>query len=49
MLKLLLLLMVHQDHLDQEQGTNILDITYIQSEELIPVQNQDQFMDQFTS
>ena len=38
--------MFHWDHLDQELGPNVLDITHIQVEEVISVQNQHQYMDQ---
>ena len=36
--------MVHKDHLDQELGQNLLDITHIQVEGEIYVQNQNQYM-----
>ena len=39
--------MFHQDHLDQELGQNILDTKQIQLEEVITVQNEHQYMDQF--
>ena len=41
--------MVRQEHLDKHQGLNMLDVTHIQEEELISVQNQHQFMDLFTN
>ena len=37
---------VHQDHLYQELGQNILDIMHIRAEEEINAQNQHQYMDQ---
>ena len=39
--------MVHQDHLDQEKGQNILEIKNIQVEEVFFIQSQHQYMDQF--
>ena len=39
--------MFNQDNLDQELGQNILVTTNIQVEEIISVQNQHQYMDQF--
>ena len=41
--------MIHQDHLDQYKGPNILYITHIQAEEVITIQKQRHFMDQFTN
>ena len=41
--------MDQHNHLDKEKGTNILYIKHIQAEEVISVQNQHQFMDQFTN
>ena len=38
--------MVHQDHLDQEVGQNLLDITHKHVEREIYVQNQHQYMEQ---
>ena len=32
--------MFHQDHLDQDEGPNILDITHIYAREVIAIQNQ---------
>ena len=46
MLFLWIIHMLHQDNLDQELGQNILNITHIQVEEVIFVQNQHQYMDQ---
>ena len=47
MLYLLMLHIVHRDHLDQEFVQDILDITHIQAEEVIYVKNQHQYMDPF--
>ena len=47
MLKLWMLHMVHQDHLFQELGQNKFYITHIQVEEVISIQNQLQYTDQF--
>ena len=41
--------MIHRDNLDQELGEILWDITYIQVEGEIPVQNQHQYMDQLIS
>ena len=38
--------MVHQDHLDQEVGQHLLDITHKHVEREIYVQNQHQYMEQ---
>ena len=46
-LKLLMLNLVHQDHLDEGMGQNVFDITHIQVEGETSVQNQHQYMDQF--
>ena len=40
MFYLLMLHMVHQDHLDQELGQNLLVITHIQVEEVLYIQKQ---------
>ena len=39
--------MFHQDHLDQDLGKTVLYITHIQVEEVVSVQNQHQYKDQF--
>ena len=39
--------MVYQDLLNQELGQNLLDRTHIEVEEVISVQTQHQYMDQF--
>ena len=44
MLYLLMLHMVHQDHLDPELGQHLLYITPIHEEEVISIQNQHQYM-----
>ena len=46
-LNLLMLHMVYQDLLNQELGQNLLDRTHIEVEEVISVQTQHQYMDQF--
>ena len=38
--------LVHQDHLDEELGQNVLVITHLQVEGENTVQNQHQYMDQ---
>ena len=39
--------MVHQYHSDKYFGKNLLDITHLQAEEVIYVQNQHQYIVQF--
>ena len=41
--------MVCQDNFNQEYGQYILNITHIQSEDLVSIQNQHQFVDHFTN
>ena len=38
--------MVHHNYLDQEEGPNLLDMTQVQVQEEIYVQNQHQYVDQ---
>ena len=42
-----MLCMFHQDHVYQELGKTVFYITHIQVEEVVSVQNQHQYKDQF--